>query len=211
MHVERETARLLSDWGISERAVRDAVRWAYENHVAEVTSDEPLNSRGTTMYLRLTGRLRQALRPEGWRIDRTGNLEMTVHPKGHLAIVVANGDQDTGVECRQPCTVSRKGARTKKVLGERLFDVSEFASATSDAHDRQMLVLLVHADERNQEIRCEISMPLGVADSGYIEEWSARAILRPIPMVPNPFGSRVADIEQTEPIEIPVPRRAVGE
>jgi hypothetical protein len=205
-HADDVSAQLLAEWGLQEEPIRDAVRWAYENHVAEVTADEPLNSRGTTMYLRLTGRLRQVLRSDGWWIDRPGNLEMTVRPDGHIAIVVANGDSDTGIIRRQPSTVSRKGARTKKVLGERLFDIDDIPLT----EDRLMLVLLVHADERGQEIRCEVSRPLGVAANGHIEEWAARAILGAIPMSPV-MVKGYASVEITEPIDIDVSRRVAGE
>lgn len=203
-------SRLLAGWGLRENLLRDPVRWAYENHVAEVTADEPINSRGTTMYLRLTGELRRSLKPLGWTIDRSGNLEMTVHPEGHLAIVVANGDRDTGQSNRQPCTVSRKGPRTKKALQDQLFDFEEIPRVIRNSRYRAVLVLLVHVDDIDHEVRCELSRPRTVADNGYIEEWTVRALLTAIPMTPAPFGGGVSIVEESDAIDINISRRSTG-
>jgi hypothetical protein len=213
VYTDTEATGRLDALGLSAEGLRAAIEWAYTRHVADVTEDEPRNSPGMTMYLKLTGQLRRTLAVFGWRRDDSRNQAKTVHPLGIISIVVAGGDDNTGrfgEGYADPCTVSQKGPTARRMVNNpRLFDVSELLGPrpTTGADGAFLYYLLVHVDKYLHEVRSELSQPLRVGRGGIVNEWAERISLPAIP-----FGDAevvdVFDLPPTPIHEIDVQRRS---
>jgi len=210
VHTGYEATGRLDALGLREDQLHDAVEWAYRNHVAEVTEDEPPNSLGMTMYLKLTGRVRSVLKVLGWERDNGRNLCRTVHPAGIMSIVVAGGDHNTGREGERipsPCTVSPKGKAAGDIVNsERLFDITEYPITIKRANGANLYYLLVYVDRELREVRSELSLAYAVGPRGFVNEWAERIMLRTIP-----FGDADAvgaDLPPIPEIDIDVRRRS---
>jgi hypothetical protein len=144
--------------------------------------------------------------PQGWRRLNEANLPLVVNEDRNLAIAVSTGSKTTGLKDKSPCTSSIKGPMTASALrgnhqqGE-LFSESEMTQVIPFDPQRRMFsptemmnhtsgepltvskwrtwILLVYRDA--QEVRCELSLPIGMDEDGYVDEWKERIILTATP------------------------------
>lgn len=129
-------------------------------------------------------------------------MALVVNATGDVAITTATGDYFTGLTDGIPRTASDKGPVVQEAIRinvrllNRFLDPEqerEAAAEISRRKQRSTWILLVHRDQRAQELRCELSLPADVGDDSCIDTWMERIILSVTPfggidMVPKPDG-----------------------
>jgi len=178
------------------------------------TENHPRNAAGLFGFLEGVAAMRELLAPSPykWHREDVNNLSLTVNKENSVAIIVATGDEGTGREDMEPCTNSKKGPNTKTAVESnlnqwRLFpdDIKkeDFLKAT---HGRTTWLFLVHYDEINERLHCELSQPVAMTENDHVSGWSVRIILGPIsPTMP---GNRVSvDLEPSPEIDVKVKKR----
>lgn len=175
------------DVGLIERVVRRA-----DAEAGMCTELDPPIMEGMTRWGRTTRFLREELVPDGWGYDNPRNLARTIHPSGEFALVVATGDEFTGVPDVPPSTKYRKGEATAAAVSQNLqlafdfpgFGDTGFGDPGDGDHPLLTWFLLFYPDEH--EFRAEVSLPAGIAD-GRISSWAERIILPAFPREPEPL------------------------
>lgn len=184
-----EVASRLDQLGLSAGELIAVVQQAVAAK-ADFVLNHPLNAAGQLSYIYGTGALREILRPKGWQIDRTDNVEATFDPKMGIKIIFQNSD--TACEDgRDPKAISDKGPAASRAvdLGQgNLFP--EF-----DAEDRErnrlenaaLWCLFVHIN--GDDVRAELSFPKRIED-GQFKGFNERIyIIKPgewAAIMPNP-------------------------
>jgi len=201
----------LAELGLTEKIISDAVQsghaaWANctENHPALLRG---IVSWGTPMFS-----LREDLIPLGWERVEDHNLPLVLNPDGSLAITIATGDENTGIEEKNPSTKSTKGPHTiSSIVNNQLVLFGEIGKPVESGQvkNRVTWILLFHRDTKKSEVRFELSLPSKINGEGYVDEWSERIIF-----TAHPFeGSTVKiteDLPQSPNINIDVKRRRSG-
>lgn len=178
-----EVQARLFELGLSSELLRTAVL-AGELGRSFCTANDPPAFAGITGWAVTVRALREELVPLGWRKNDGGNYSRVISPES-VAIVVATGDENTGVVGANPKTKAIKGPATVRAIEANVAQVElfpEFAEAevSVEVEDASLVtwVLLIHRAEG--ETRCELSMPLQMGLDGRIEHWAERLILLPI-------------------------------
>lgn len=168
----------LDSLSLTSRVLQEAALWAYQYHASQVTDNEPVNSRGLTMYFKATRALRERLSDQGWTKDDPYGQARTVHPDKDIAIICAGGNENTGLCDFNPTTTSPKGTMAAAAVpGQRtLFDVAAYVAPMPGP---QLWYLLMHASKT--ELRLELSRPLVIRKGGVISEWAERVIIPSMP------------------------------
>jgi len=210
---ERGSARLV-ELGLSVDIVADALRRADVDSTACSVLDPPILE-GLLRWGRTTKYLREGLLPLGWTFDNPRNLARTISPGGDFAIVVATGNERTGLADVEAGTRHHKGYATERAVianGQLTLDLGDLlrvapfdraAGTGADAEQPTMWLLLFCVDE--DAFRAELSLPAAI-DNGRITQWSERILLpviarrpgldRPLdanPAVTDPAGGRAID------------------
>jgi hypothetical protein len=135
---------------------------------ANFVLNHPLNAAGQLSYIFGTGALRDALRPKGWQIDRTGNVEATYDPKSGIKIVFQNADSACDDD-RDPKAISEKGpaaARAVDIGQGYLFPEYEIQDKEKRKRENASLwYLFVHID--GDDVRAELSFPKRIEDGQF--------------------------------------------
>lgn len=188
--VERRAVTRLDELGLDVELIERVVRRA-DAEASMCTELDPPIMEGMTRWARTTRFLREELVPRGWAYDNPRNLARTIHPSGEFALVVATGDEFTGVPDVQPSTKYRKGEATVAAVSlnvQLAFDFPGFGDAEDDddGGDHALLTwfLLFYPDEH--EFRAEVSLPDGITD-GRICSWAERIILPTYRREPEPL------------------------
>lgn len=105
----------LNDWRISEDDLREAIKEAQAER-DRATLHHPLGAGGTFAYHEAVRALRDRLTPKGWCVENLSNYALTINKELGIAIAVASGDKNTGIEDSIPGTKTPKGGMTKLVL-----------------------------------------------------------------------------------------------
>jgi hypothetical protein len=187
MQVKRRAVSRLTELGLTVSMVERVVRRA-DAEASICTEFDPPIIAGLTRWGRATRFLREELVPLGWTYDNPRLLARTIHPGGEFAIVVATGDQQTGIAGGMPPTTKhRKGDATVEAVqvnGQIAFDFG--SSWELDGVDDGLLtwLLLFYVDEN--EFRSELSLPNQIQD-GWITGWAERIILPAFPRAAEPL------------------------
>jgi hypothetical protein len=207
-----DTNRRLYDLGLTEEPIMRACQAGLLASLA-CTENHPVIFSATSAWAEVTCKLREEYIPLGWvRLNETGQ-ELVVNPDHTLAIVVASGDHQTGrKDGAPPRTTCPKGPQTIAAVAEnkQLFLFAEMQprmSSPSDAIIRRVTwLLLMCRDYQAQELRCELSQPVGVGTDGHVNRWAERIILRCTPFDKIPLNKPRAS--QTPEIDIAIKKRA---
>jgi hypothetical protein len=132
--------------------------------------------------------LRDLLAPK-WERSNEGNLPFTVNEAKTIALSVATGDEQTGNPEETPCTRSSKGPRTAGAVAANAHQLDLFPIAVLPEElakiqgegGRMTWLLLIHRDEWNREVRCELSRPTSMSENQHVDGWIERIILGSIP------------------------------
>jgi hypothetical protein len=180
----------------------------------------------------VVGAVRNKLAPHGWIPSSEGRLETTLNLTTMIAIAVTTGDEATGRADQTPCTKHQKGVATEKAIAANNRQLS-LLSVLSPDHPSyapnpvklQVVPATPSSDENEaddvpegvllyellkvldgDEIRCELSLPLGYSVDGYVRAWAERIILEPIQL--DGHGKAVTLVEPTPEIDVHVTRRS---
>ncbi|HWE68905.1 MAG TPA: hypothetical protein VG205_01010 [Acidimicrobiales bacterium] len=179
--------------------------------VRDCTLNDPAQLAGILGWGKITRAFRDRHVPLGWTRKSVRSQATTVSPDGRMSIVIAGGDENTGIGGdTAPTTKSAKGPATKDAVAsnQRSFGEinSEFARAAEDAVHRTW-ILLYYIDEESEEIRVELSLPSYIQENGYVYEWREQIVIPPISLSrPQPPSIE----EQGDDEEIDVKRRVAN-
>jgi len=179
-----EASNRLAGLGLEESLLIQSVQAGFSAW-ASCTENHPPSSPGYYAWAETVRTLREQLAPLGWSRLNEANLPLVVNQDGTIAISVSTGNENTGRTDGNPCTNSAKGPRTAGViqvnqLQELLFPEMALPSReVLDTAGRTTWILLMHRDIHSEEIRCELSRPIGMTEDGHVDGWAERIILKP--------------------------------
>ena len=172
------------------------------------TELDPRMYPGTTMWATTVRILRDGLKPKGWQICEAGNFSRTVSPDSALSIVVATGDEATGIPRAYPTTQSAKGPRTVEVVASNAYQLDlpfewpENRRLISENGKPATWILLIHYV--GDQVRAEFSRPVSFDDSQRVIGWHERIILPSVDLEPD---SIEFDPDDSPDVDVPVERR----
>lgn len=177
------------------------------------TSNHPVIYAGIVMWAELIMELRNKLVPKGWTTAHIAGVELIISPCGTKKLVVAQGDEKTGVAEGIP--------KTKYELGPVISDVllaqrSQHLLLGGIEVLRQVMRvdngnfetwILLHHLSPTGAVRAELSRP-SIVEGGLIEAWHHRILLP----TTQPGDQLLKDVAPSQPKEIDVPlrKREVG-
>jgi hypothetical protein len=176
----------LAELGLKADMLEFALRGA-DAEARTYTELDPPNMQGMARYSRTVRLLREQLVPLGWSYDNPRNLARTVSPDRGVAIIATLGDAATGVPHVMPSTRYEKGVATVEAVSRNFLqltlpiDLGDEEPVDADTDGTTTWVLLYNVTDT--EIRAELSLPDSMVD-GYIDTWTERLILPPIPLEP---------------------------
>lgn len=175
---------------------------------ANFVLNQPLNAAGQLSYIYGTGALRDMLRPKGWEIDRTGNIEATFDPRTGIKIVFQNADSACD-DNRDPKAISDKGPAASRAVdvGQHNlfaeFDVEDQAKLKKENASLWYFFVYINGDD----VRAELSFPKHIED-GQFKGFNERIyIIKPgewVSMMPK----QVDDEPDAQDFEINVTRKS---
>lgn len=166
----------------------DAVR---QGHFAFIscTQNHPPLIPGILAWGETVRSLRELMAPMDWIRSDEQNYSLVIAPDKKLAIAVATGDEQTGLEFGHPSNKARKGRNTRNAVDSNQISFSFFAPddipdlEPEEENARATWILLIHRDSK--EVRCELSLPASITD-GHIDSWKERIILGSFPFNDEP-------------------------
>lgn len=208
VHVQPEEVSIrLADLGVNEDALRDAVKRG-QLAFASCTENHPRMFPAIAAWAETAAAVRENLAPMGWSRSELKNYSRAIDAAGRVAIAVATGNEETGRAEGNPSTKTAKGARTVEavVMNQaqlQLFPDPAPPEPTEEEDERVTWLLLMY--RADNEIRCELSLPVAIGDDMRVSQWLERIILRTIPLD--------GDVKAMEPptlpnIEVEVKRRS---
>ena len=105
----------LAELGLSVEVIARALRRG-DQQTASCTALDPPIMEGLLRWGRTTAFLREELIPLGWSFDNPRNLARTIHPTGEFAIVIATGDEGTGLAGHEAGPRHAKGYATEQAI-----------------------------------------------------------------------------------------------
>lgn len=162
---------------------------------ANFVLNHPLNGAGQLSYIFGTGALRDALRPKGWQIDRTGNVEATYDPVRGNKIVFQNADSACE-DNRDPKAISDKGpAASKAVEIGQIYLFPEYENEAKKKRKQEnaaLWYLFVHIN--GDDVRAELSFPKRIED-GQFKGFNERIYI----IKPGEWASMIPKADDSEP------------
>ena len=173
-----ESEDRLNRLGLSSSILWEAVEFGY-GHAAACTEHDPRVGKGVLTWSKINRGLRDILVPKGWTTENPKNYEMTIHPEGQFAIVVAKGDLSTGKEDQAPMTRARKGPVTQQIIHANQLGFADLSAEWDYANrKRETWILLHRLDPAGPVLRAELSLPSAMNRDGNVNEWKERIILQ---------------------------------
>lgn len=175
---------------------------------ASFVLNQPVNAAGQLSYIYGTGALRDVLRPKGWQIDRTGNIEATYDPKSCIKIVFQNADSACE-DGRDPKAISDKGPAATKAVDFGQYSLFPEYDAEDEAQRKKensaLWYLFVYIN--GDDVRAELSFPKKIED-GQFKGFNERIYI----INPGEWASMAPKIDDGEPpvqdFEINVTRKS---
>lgn len=204
--------------GIPPDLPREAVKYAHGQAVTCTDNDVRL-MKGVLEYGKPMRFLRDELKPQGWKIGRSQNLESVVSPDYSFAIISSAGNEHIGDPTRMPSTRTEKGPRTVDRINETqlamaLPDLREPRAPKPTPGALQSWFLLYFRDPEKQEIRMELSRGVGftilnqTTGHGVVSDFEPRLFIEPIALDAQAETSSKRDlVHEDEHYEAPVARR----
>lgn len=201
-----DVAMELAQMGIPLEVLRNAL-FRGEAAFNSATENHPPTAAGTMRWHEMVVALREGLLPLSWRRDNMDNQPLTVHPSGRLAIIVASGDDNTGIDgFKLPSTRSKKGPRTISLVQANARQYDLFASHFKASKSNGMETWLLLTFGSGEQLRAELSLPMSVSGSGKVDGWRTRLLLGGLSTDPHPT-LRVNEREELSVIDVVVKRR----
>ena len=207
VRVHHDATSRLAEIGLDPEILRRAVE-AGEMAADTCTDHDPSGFRGYTLWGVCTRELRMGLTPRGWKRQNRQNLPLVVSPDGAIAITVATGDPNTGIEDATPHTKNPRGRVTLTAIGVNavqltfLDPVGQLRPEPGVEPVALTWILLFYRDR--DIIRCELSLADAWDDDGRPCGWAERLILEPVGVVDRP----TIQMEQEPEIDVEVERKS---
>lgn len=180
-HVESAATDRLTKLGLTVEMIERVVRRA-DAEASTCTELDPPIVAGLLRWGRMNRYLREELVPLGWGFDNPRNLARTIHPNGLFAIIVATGDELTGLPADLPATKHVRGEATTHAVQanhvQLAFDFGDYLFALDPTQAMLTWILLFHAN--SDGFRAELSLPTAIVE-GRIIGWAERIILPVFP------------------------------
>jgi hypothetical protein len=209
-----DVRRRLDQLGLQEEWLQNAVQVGQLQRL-NCTLHHPPSFPALSAWAETIKTLRDILVPEGFLVDNPRGLPIVFHQKRRISITVATGDEATGREEFDPCTKSPKGPQTRSNISNnqlKLFPNEELAHA---AYEQTIAktgyitwLLLIHSDTQAREVRCELSLPIGMNEEGRVDGWEERIILGSTPFDADKLKVPTDETPQSPNIIVNVKRRA---
>jgi hypothetical protein len=204
----------LAQLGLEEEWLQNAVRVGQLQR-ANCTPHHPPSFPGLSAWADTIKTLRDILVPEGWLTDNPCGLPIVFHKKRRVSITVATGDEATGQKEFDPCTKCPKGPQTQSNISNnqlKLFPSDELVNAafqqTSAKTGYITWLLLIHSHTQSRQVRCELSLPVGMNEKGRVDGWEERIILGSTPFDADKLKVPTDETPQSPNIIVNVKRRA---
>ena len=206
-----DRTRRLAQLGLEETDLLQAVQVGQLQRMS-CTPHHPIPYAGLSAWAETIKTLRDLYIPKGWHKQDPRGLPIVLSPDWDMAIAVATGDEATGREDCEPCTKSPKGPQTETAISNNqlcLFAETEFAQEIKDREQQGLItwLLLIHSDSHNREVRCELSLPVGMNEEGRVDGWDERIILGSIPFDADELEIPNDETPQSPNIIVNVKRR----
>lgn len=152
--------------------------------------------------------LSDLLVPKGWSRRDVQNSPRLVNLDGRVSIAIHSGDEGTGLPHAVPRTRSAKGPVTKGAIQQNAIQVPlPMEVPLSFPPGRPLTAmttwfLLFFAT--NEEIRCELSLPVSWDEDEHPSAWRKRIILPSVPTGPGPSVQKPQDEVD---VDVPVIRK----
>lgn len=174
----------LPAFGLTVDVVASALG-AADRESAHCSDLDPPILEGLLRWGRATRALREQLVPNGWAYDNPNNLARTIHPSGDFAVVLATGDEGTGLPGSGAGPRHARGSATEQAIhanGQLAFEFGSLLHLVATGRPAgpdhlQTWFLLYYAEP--EHFRAELSLPRGI-DRGRITRWSERILLPPL-------------------------------
>jgi hypothetical protein len=178
---------------LGQELTEQRLRSALENGIsssAHCTENHPPNYGGMTLWAESVRRLREDLIPDGWHRDNSYGFPTIVSPDWAIAIAVARGDENTGNPDPNACpsTQHKRGSvmrRAVDVNGMLPYDHLPPSQAPSESGDGTVATWVLLHYRKGEQLLYELSHPIAINSSGFVEAWSERIILTPITLDPT--------------------------
>jgi hypothetical protein len=171
--------------GLSEGVLLEAAR---QGHLARAnaTANHPPLHASFVAWSEAVRALRDGLAPDGWTRSNEKNWPRVIHPEGHIALTVATGNESTGRADETPTTTSSKGPSTVAALEVNrqlsLPGMEPLEPGQGEPQDEEPTTWLLLVHHGQDEVRCELALPLDVDLEGRVSVWQERIILRALPL-----------------------------
>ena len=167
-------------------------------------------------------KLSEALDSVGWKRFDHKNSPRLIDPEERFEIMFATGDSATGIPVLTPKTKSNKGSTTRSSVKENivqgmLFDedslphvipLKPIDKPVNNGKPTWVLLTYVEIDRNSENpqhiVRCELSLPVGMNDAGYVTQWSERII---VPEIDNTINKKRNKTEFAPEQEIVIKRK----
>jgi hypothetical protein len=200
--------------GISEETIKTAVLRGFVAR-SSCTPFDPPSYPGTVQWAQTHRALRMLAVAQDWTPTDAHNYSRIISPDSKIAITVATGDENTGIEGEaEPRTKYKKGTETTLAvetnvkLDEQLtlWPVPRVVREQDPTISEQTLwIVLITTTE--DEIRYELSRPKGQDEQGRVVSWYDRIIFDPIEIESIPSGKNDDDDDDGDAgIYVPVER-----
>lgn len=154
--------------------------------VAARQADEfsPVTAAGTYRWMETVHGLREGLASHGWTCSDDRNSPRVIDPTGRVAVLAARGTPDTGLVDGDPKTARPRGGasiRAVQINGQLAFDVvvAQLADLAAERARGVNTWFLLYFRSESDELRAEVSLPVRISDTGFVEKWAERILLEP--------------------------------
>lgn len=177
----------------------------------QATPHDALNAAGSFAYFEAVRCMRDIFCPKGWKIESENGLEAIALPDIKVRIIVSSGDQYTGNSDVAPSTKNSKGPQTKKIVNLNaklrwLFPEMD-KPIEQDSGDNATWIFLYHVDMKKNEMRIELSLPVGFdINKEIVQEWKERILLPSIDF--DSSANEIIENEFTPEVEFEIKRKA---
>lgn len=200
----------LAALGLKEEELLEAVQRGFSAW-ASSSPNYPKTHGGFNGWAETIAGLADALVPSGWRREDKRGWPLVVNASKSIAITVATANEYTGTN-RDPLIRASKGPVTVNAVEQNLFLFPEMeeAARAEFVENCNTWFLLVHRDQINFEVRCELSLPKSVDKEGRLADWYERIILKATPF--DGYSKEImnggGDSPKTGEITVEIKRRA---
>ncbi|MDQ8184256.1 hypothetical protein [Pelagicoccus sp. SDUM812002] len=171
-----EANNRLNELGLSEKDLID-IAMAMVGAKRDTTKNDVAGAGGLRSWMDGTRRAREILTMQGWKRDRTAQVESVANKQLGIRLIVCNTDASTGLPNSIPQNSSKKGTGTQSNVNcnqQNFFSQLGFENQASAGSEFVTWYLCVYGGK--ETMRAELSCPTVMAN-GYFVEFRERIIL----------------------------------